>query len=561
MPDFDEELLSAYLDGEASPVERARVEQWLAEQPESRQLLEELRSLKTGLERMPRARLPHDFAEQVLRQAEREVLTGRSDGQGGGAAAIQDGDGAEPIDQAERVERVSGFSWQRLRRPVVWASLTLAAGLLLMFIDRRQQPPAAQRQVAMAPPGAAGRDGGEIGARDAEEAPAPLSQAAPPSGAMGPASAEWSRSLSADDGKPAAADKLPGAAPAEDTAHLEDRMAGAKAHAGDVADEAMDEAEDLKRESLAEQDALQSKLTLGRDGKPSLVMPEQTLVVWCDVSPDKKYNERFRQLLTSNSIQWSEEGEPADAALGARRFSDSYEKQDEGKKQPATRKPGKDANVREQFAAPAHPSRGKPESFGTQNFARNERQQRRLLEAGQAAVEENAELVLVEASEPQIEAVLAELDRDDDVFKSVDVEPAEDAPRQQELQRYRRGVAEAGEAAKENAGRRLKKKVAQKAEASPAAPAPTQAAGETKQTSQGGFAYSLRSQMNRVQQPAEGQKQDETRRLDTARGVANQPSGGTDQNRLQVLFVLRPVEDAKPAAAAPAAKENNQDND
>jgi anti-sigma factor RsiW len=67
----DDELLSAYLDGELPADERLRVERLLVEQPESRQLLDELRALRGTLDAVPRYRLESDFAERVLRAAER----------------------------------------------------------------------------------------------------------------------------------------------------------------------------------------------------------------------------------------------------------------------------------------------------------------------------------------------------------------------------------------------------------------------------------------------------------------------------------------------------------
>ncbi len=42
--ELQNELLSAYLDGELSPAERAEVEQFLAANPAARKLLEELRA-------------------------------------------------------------------------------------------------------------------------------------------------------------------------------------------------------------------------------------------------------------------------------------------------------------------------------------------------------------------------------------------------------------------------------------------------------------------------------------------------------------------------------------
>lgn len=73
----DEELLSAYLDGQLHGPELARAERLLEERPQLRQLLEELQNLSAALRCLPRVELKADFYQQVLHQAEREMLVGR----------------------------------------------------------------------------------------------------------------------------------------------------------------------------------------------------------------------------------------------------------------------------------------------------------------------------------------------------------------------------------------------------------------------------------------------------------------------------------------------------
>ena len=70
----DQELIGAYLDGELSGEDLARAETLLATQPECRQLLEELQALRTSLQALPQHTLGNDFANSVLRRAEREIL-------------------------------------------------------------------------------------------------------------------------------------------------------------------------------------------------------------------------------------------------------------------------------------------------------------------------------------------------------------------------------------------------------------------------------------------------------------------------------------------------------
>jgi len=64
--DPPEELLSAYLDGEATPDERALVEQRLAESADWRAVLEEVRSTRALLLGLPVHDAPAEFWDAVL---------------------------------------------------------------------------------------------------------------------------------------------------------------------------------------------------------------------------------------------------------------------------------------------------------------------------------------------------------------------------------------------------------------------------------------------------------------------------------------------------------------
>lgn len=529
MPDFDETLLSAYLDGELPPGERARVEGWLAEQPESRQLLEELRCVKASLQRLPRDRLAHDFPEQVLRQAEREILTSSGD--------------AQPA---------RGLTWHRLRRPVLWASLALAAGLLLMVFDRDRQPAAPARQVALAPKEMP-QDGPAIGAPVGETAVSgeKLRDDLPGSSAVpGPASGPAAM--------PAAA------APADESLPQADEPRGRMRESGMQAGAAGNRSGRMRRTEYDPVPALiprtgEANHALAQDAEDqrAATLSDQALLVWCEVSPDSQYNERFRQLLLSNSITWSDAAEKQAAGrspLGGRLHGEKAAKEPMPPQAPASdeepeakaiaKKPRSKKTAPAPSAAPnGRQAAGRGGAYFGQ-FAPSQNQ-RRLLEAGQAALEAEAELVLVEASEPQIKAVLAELDRDDDVFKAVDVEPAADAPRQQQFGQYRRGAIPARELAQRKAGVAQKKEQADKAEADRAPAEPS--ANEDKQTAQRGFAYRVRAGGDAAGPALQLEALDETKRVPLTVG----------ENRLQVLFVLQPTDDPKPATAPP--DEKNQD--
>jgi anti-sigma factor RsiW len=71
--EFPDELLSALLDDELPPAERAQVEQHLAGSEADRQLLAELKSLRAEVAALPQAKVSPDFSERVVRAAVAEA--------------------------------------------------------------------------------------------------------------------------------------------------------------------------------------------------------------------------------------------------------------------------------------------------------------------------------------------------------------------------------------------------------------------------------------------------------------------------------------------------------
>ena len=67
--EFTDELLSAYLDGELSPAERAQVESQLATDPQARQLVDELRALSGAVRDLPRHTVSSRFSQRVVQAA------------------------------------------------------------------------------------------------------------------------------------------------------------------------------------------------------------------------------------------------------------------------------------------------------------------------------------------------------------------------------------------------------------------------------------------------------------------------------------------------------------
>jgi hypothetical protein len=116
---IDDELLSAYLDDELAPAERARVDERLAADPAARQLLDELRGVSRAMKELPGATLGTDLRESVLRRAERAMLVP-----------------GELASTSAREKFTPSFPIGRSKRAWFWAVSALAAGILLMVFQQ-----------------------------------------------------------------------------------------------------------------------------------------------------------------------------------------------------------------------------------------------------------------------------------------------------------------------------------------------------------------------------------------------------------------------------------------
>ena len=131
-----EELISAYLDGELTADERVRVETWLAESAELRQLHDELRGLQGSMRSLERHKLDHDLSSAVLRRAEQDVLRGAE---------------STPVAGSIAPTRAAPSWWNRGGgwRRVAWPAAAIAAALLIMVFNAREA--GVEREVARAP--------------------------------------------------------------------------------------------------------------------------------------------------------------------------------------------------------------------------------------------------------------------------------------------------------------------------------------------------------------------------------------------------------------------------
>ncbi|MDD4268719.1 MAG: zf-HC2 domain-containing protein [Pirellulaceae bacterium] len=120
----ENELFSAYIDGELTAEEQAQVEEVLSSSAAARQLVDDLRSLSQSLQALPAYHLDHGLAESVLRRAERQMLAPPP----------------APLPEFHQVELPGAErgSWaQRLLRPrnFAWSAIAVAVAVVLMVIE------------------------------------------------------------------------------------------------------------------------------------------------------------------------------------------------------------------------------------------------------------------------------------------------------------------------------------------------------------------------------------------------------------------------------------------
>lgn len=163
-----DEFLSAYLDGELTPEERARVERALAENAEQRRLLEELEAVRGKLQGMPVHQPPAALADRILRRAEEMVRDRNGAGRVGPSAVHASAASAERNGRGN-AGGGGGFSlpWRRL----AVAGAAIAASLLLVVLALNTNPRelAVQQTAIRSPSGPAERGDFAESRRLAEE--------------------------------------------------------------------------------------------------------------------------------------------------------------------------------------------------------------------------------------------------------------------------------------------------------------------------------------------------------------------------------------------------------
>ncbi len=126
----ENELFSAYLDGELTVEEQTKMEDLLKTSSGARKLMDELRALSSTLQSLPVVELEEDLSGRVLRAAERKVL---SDPVGAERAASTSNDAPSP--RPRMLGRV-------LRgRTLWWSGAAVAVALVLTFVEKNGDSP------------------------------------------------------------------------------------------------------------------------------------------------------------------------------------------------------------------------------------------------------------------------------------------------------------------------------------------------------------------------------------------------------------------------------------
>lgn len=453
----ENELFSAYLDGELTAEEQAQVDRLLAASPAARQLLEEIRALSGTLQSLPVHKLDEDLAPEVLRIAERRMLGEPAPHAEPGGPASASPPGEPPLWKTI-VRRATA------PRNLVWSCIAVAVALVIMLsgpqgldqnrgprsvavapraddIERREAEPRsepANASVAAAPQKgeadhrnasaelAAKEPGGE-NQRDKDHAGA--APAAPASAAGPPARGAISATPAEPEG--AVADKMAEDAPdaaKRDRPHLKQKTAppgalaaGQTAHGKNGAGFG---AGAMRPEADSGALAKAGRATAVRRAGEALrrkAAADDTTVVVCDLTPAAVENGAFQQLLARQQIAWDE-------APGLKELTD------------------RTADLaREQWAVEKAARAGEGEGKGEGKGLHDAKQFEGRAPAG------GLDVVMVEATDAQIKAVLAALHDEPQHFASVSVAPPQSAAAWGDRNRVAQGADRPGETKKADA--------------------------------------------------------------------------------------------------------------
>ena len=257
------ELLSAYLDGELDAAERANVERLLADDPAARQLLDDLRALSVTLQALPQEKIGEDLSGVVLCTAARRVLL--------------EGAPGETEDSTPESVPLGRSVFRRLfnARGLAYVGIVVAFAVVITVFERHQDGPAADKdakQMALATP--------------KPEKPAEELEGLPPA-------SQSIRDSVVESAKPPAApaEKIAGTAEESSAESFATKSAKGAAPAPG--------APPAPSAALRANNAMSGRPAAAAKKAPA---DEEVLVVHCDVTPEAIARKTFEKLLAANGI-------------------------------------------------------------------------------------------------------------------------------------------------------------------------------------------------------------------------------------------------------------------
>jgi hypothetical protein len=381
---FDDELLSAYVDGELTGEERAVVEARLESDPAARELVAELRGLSSTLRSLPRERSDEDVRSLVMAQI-----------------------------GVSKVSLPSCEPGRNNLRILLWPAVMIAAALMLMFTQGNEEP--RDRELAQVEPTKveADRAAGERLAADKVEESAREEGAAAPRGNLEISAAE-----------PPAGDMVADNAPAGG--------AGGMA-AADGASELREEAATRDHELAQPEFTLAPDPELSNQLRSALANTEAELgIVHLTLTDLPAGVEKFDRLLISNGVQVDSLSEGNESMMAAAPATESAASEFDATSRAAT---SGDVSSATTLSGRAGGLGGGLPLEGSARFKKAE-----------AATE--PEMILVEAPAEQIANILMSCSQDTQAIKEVKIDPTangfntkREKQRLSDYQQYERGAA------------------------------------------------------------------------------------------------------------------------
>ncbi|MEA1949967.1 MAG: hypothetical protein U9N87_01165, partial [Planctomycetota bacterium] len=130
-----EELISAYLDGELTAEQKARAEKLLAEDPSARATLEDLREVSSAVRDLPAFTLDENLAADVLKAAERRMLSEDA------PSTVADKSADPPWRTVARRFLTP--------RSIAWSAAAAMVAIMLIYNNPDQDKPGPRGEIAM----------------------------------------------------------------------------------------------------------------------------------------------------------------------------------------------------------------------------------------------------------------------------------------------------------------------------------------------------------------------------------------------------------------------------